>query len=217
MYIVLISFLVLCIWLLTKNHLYRYFNIRVNDNTSTFVITPLFVLSAIFCTLSYLKYDAKAYDYGLDCAFCNKELPYQLKPTADRYHSFTLLDEGGFELVGIGFRYHRSSFKIRSFLGYGYNENSVVVKGTDSLDNIKYLVSYETGNNNKNNSPEISFKDLSSTDFEQTKETYYWVELDEDSFRKISLYRTLSLIGIVLSLLVIVRSLFKLRVLSKSP
>ena len=33
------------------------------------------------------------------------------------------------------------SFRIKNFLGYAYNDTSVLLKCTDSLNNIKYLVS----------------------------------------------------------------------------
>lgn len=57
--------------------------------------------------LLYLRYDKTGYYYGVECSFCNKNMPYGLTPKInfDYPQSFCLLDEDGFELVGIGFRY----------------------------------------------------------------------------------------------------------------
>ena len=90
--------------------------------------------------LLYLRYDKTGYYYGVECSFCNKNMPYGLTPKIkfDYPQSFCLLDEDGFELVGIGFRYKQSSFRIKNFLGYAYNDTSVLLKCTDSLNNIKY-------------------------------------------------------------------------------
>lgn len=116
--------------------------------------------------LLYLRYDKTGYYYGVECSFYNKNMPYGLTPKInfDYPQSFCLLDEDGFELVGIGFRYKQSSFRIKNFLGYAYNDTSVLLKCTDSLNNIKYLVSYETGYNRNKGRPDISFKDIDNDD-----------------------------------------------------
>lgn len=83
-----------------------------------------------------------------------------------------------------------------------------MVKSTDSLSRVRYLVSYETGIKSKKGNPEISFKELSSSDFEQIKEKHYWVDLDIEKAGKFRLYRTLSFIGVLLSLFFIVKTFF---------
>lgn len=176
-------------------------------------LTGLLFLGASFilCTLLYIRYDSKGYDYGFDCIFCKERMPYGLKPQMDRYYSFYLLDEDGFELTGRGFRHRQSSFKIKNFLGYGYNDSSVLIKCTDSLNNIKYLVSYETGYKSNKGNPAISFKDINNIEYNQIKDSYHWIEINKDRANKVILYRTLSFIGAILSLLLIIRSLFKLK------
>lgn len=168
-------------------------------------------VSFILCILLYMKYDSKGYDYGFGCVFCEERMPYGLKPQIDIYGSFYLLDEDGFELTGSGFRYRQSSFKIKNFLGYGYNDTSVLLKCTDSLNNIKYLVSYETGYKSNKGNPTISFKDINDIEYNQIKYSYQWVEINKDRVGKVRFYRTLSFIGAILSLLLIIRSLFKLK------
>ena len=115
----------------------------------------LLVVSLVIFVLLYLVYDSKGYEYGLGCDFCKKEMPYGLKPIfySEYPQRFYLLDEDGFELVGIGFRYETTNFKIKDFLAYGYNDTFVLLKCTDSLNNIKYLTSYKTGYKSKKEIP----------------------------------------------------------------
>jgi len=147
--------------------------------------------------LLYLVYD-RGYEYGLGCDFCNKEMPYNLKPIfySEYPQKFYLLDEDGFELVGIGFR---------------YDDTSVLLKCTDNLNNIKYLTSYKTGYKSKKGNPEISFKDLSNSDFEQVKDKYQWVEINKEKGYAIDRNKFLSMLGAVFSLFFIIWRLFKLR------
>jgi hypothetical protein len=175
------------------------------------VLIVLFGISFIICTIFYLKYDKVGFHYGLDCSFCNEQMPYNLKPNDGGQFSFTLKDEDDFELVGSGFRYETTNFTIKAFLAYGYNDTSVVVKCTDSLNTIKYLTSYETGYKSKKGNPEISFKDLSNTDFEQMKSRYQWSEVGKEKYYAISRNKFLSMIGALLSLILFVWRLFKLR------
>ena len=106
-----------------------------------FIFYGLFFCISVFC---FIKYDSKRFDYGWKCDFCNKKLPYNLvhKFYDDYPQNFVLFDEDDFELVGIGFKYYASNFKIKDFLAYGYNDTSVVLKFTDSLNTIIYLTSY---------------------------------------------------------------------------
>jgi hypothetical protein len=171
----------------------------------------LFSISLIISTLFYLKYDKEGYNYGLGCSFCDKKMPYNLKPHDDSHFSFTLKDEDDFELVGIGFSYRKNSFKIKDFLAYGYNDKSVVVKCTDSLNNIKYLTSYETGYKSKKGNIEISFQDLSNHDIEQVKDKYQWFEVDKEQGYSIDRYKFLSMLGALFSLLLLIIFMFKLR------
>lgn len=169
----------------------------------------LFSISFVLCALLYLKFDRDGYHYGLGCRFCKERIPYYLTPHDGSQFSFTLKDEDDFELVGIGFRYRKSSFTIKNFIAYGYNDTSVVVKCADSLNTIKYLTSYETGYKSKNGNPEISFKDLSDTDFEQVKSKYQWYEVGKEKFYAVERNKFLSMIGALLSLLLLLISLFK--------
>jgi hypothetical protein len=136
-------------------------------------------------------------------------MPYNLKPHGRSGFSFTLNDEDDFELVGTGFRYRLSSFKVKDFLAYGYNDTSVAIKCTDSLKNIRYLISYETGYKSKKGDPEISFKDLGNSDFEQVKDKYEWFEVDREAGYAVDRNKFLSMLGILLSLFFIFRHLFK--------
>ena len=173
----------------------------------------LSVISLAIFVLLYLVYDREGYEYGLGCNFCKKEMPYNLKPIfySEYPQRFYLLDEDGFELVGIRFRYVTTNFEIKDFLAYGYNDTSVLLKCTDSLNNIKYLTSYKTGYKSKKGNPEISFKDLSNSDFEQVKDKYQWVEINKEKGYAVDRNKFLSMLGAVFSLFFIIWRLFKLR------
>ena len=114
-------------------------------------------------------------------------------------------------MAGIGFRYETTNFKIKDFLAYGYNNTSVLLKCTDSLNNIKYLTSYKTGYKSKKGNPKISFKDLSNSDFEQVKDKYQWVEINKEKDYAVDRNKFLSMLGAVFSLFFIIWRLFKLR------
>ncbi|WP_158963820.1 hypothetical protein [Myroides fluvii] len=178
----------------------------------------VFVVSFIVFVLFYLSYDIKGYNYGLGCNFCNKNMPYGLIPkiNSDYPREFVLLDEEDFELTGKGFRHRQSSFKINKFLGYGYNDISVLLKCTDSLNNVKYLKSYETGyKSNKGNST-ISFKDIENSEYNQIRDNYLWIEIDEEKANKIKFLKFIFIIGTLLSLFFAVRNLFRLLRINKA-
>lgn len=169
------------------------------------IVRLLLGLSLIVFVFLYLKFDIEQYNYGFGCVFCKKKLPYNLeaKLYSDYPQRFYLLDEDGFELIGKGFRFYSNSFTINNLLAYGYNDNSVVVKCTDSLNNVKYLVSYETKYKNKNGNPEISFRDIDNKYLGQVKDDYQWVELDKEKRNKIRFYGALSFLGAIISLLLL--------------
>jgi hypothetical protein len=169
----------------------------------------IFCLTFCLSTFLFLRYDSKRAEYGWECDFCNKSIPFGLK--AKEYNSsYVLLNEDEFELVGIGFRYETTNFKIKDFLAYGYNDTSIVVKCTDSINTIKYLTSYETGYKSKKGNPEISFKDLSNRDLEQIKAKYNWVVFNQEEAQKVTFKRFLSAIGALLSLILIIWRLIQI-------
>lgn len=210
MYFLLFILLFICVWLLTKKAIFKHFDFNTRNKVEK-ISTIFFVVFGIFCGLLYLKYDSKSYYYGFESIFYNRKIPYNLKPRADRYYSFYLLDEDGFELVGKGFRYETTNFIIKDLLAYGYSDTSVIVKCTDSLNNIKYLTSYETGYKSKKGNLEISFEDLRNCDFVQIKNNYQWIDLDIEKRERISLYRTLFFVGAILSVFFLIRKLFNSR------
>lgn len=178
------------------------------------ILLIIFSLSLCLSVYLFLRYDSERFDYGWGCDFCNKSIPFGLK--IENYGtSNVLLDEDEYNIVGIGFRYQTTNFTIKEFSSFGYNDTSVVVKCTNSLNTIKYLISYETGYKSKKGNPEISFMDLSNSDFEKVKDKYNWVVFDDEKARNITLKRFISAIGVFLSLVFIVWTLFELR--SKKP
>lgn len=171
------------------------------------------ILSLIAFAFLYLVYDSKGFEYGLGCNVCNKQMPYSLKPVFHSGYpqSFYLKDEDDFELVGVGFSYRENSFTIKNLIAYGYNDTSVVVKCTDSLNTIKYLISYATGYKSKKGNPEISFKNLNNSDFEKVKDKYQWFDIDKEKVYAVERNKFLSMLGVFLSLAFVFWRLFRLR------
>ncbi len=177
------------------------------------VVILLLGLSFIVFAFLTLKYDSKKYDYGCGCTLCDNTLPYNINP---RYNfeypqNFVLIDDDDFELVGSGFRYKRSSSKIKDFLGYGYNDTSILVKYADSLSNVKYLSSYETGYKSSKGNPEISFEEINKADFKQRKKNYKWTELGEGKAENVIIKRFLFFIATIVSLLLLLWYLIRKR------
>jgi len=138
-------------------------------------------------------------------------MPYELKPHNGIGLSFTLKDGDDYELVGTGFRYRRSTFRIKDFLSYGYNDYSVVVKCTDSLGAVRYLVSYETGYRSRRGNPEISFKEVSSQVVLHNRGEYRWSDVDEERATDIVRVKVVCQLGAIVSLVVCTRTLLQVR------
>ena len=96
-------------------------------------------------------------------------------------------------------------------MGYGYNDTSVLLKCTDSLNNIKYLVSYEIGYKSDKENPVISFKDINYNEYSQIKNNYQWIKIDEEKANTIQIMKFLFIVGALLSLFFIVRKLLRFR------
>lgn len=198
-FIILLVLVIVCVYLFARKQISKHLSF-ILSNKAIIITSISFLLFGIFCSLLYLKYDSTGYEYGLNCNFCNKQIPYNLIPQSDRYGSFTLNDEEGFELIGIGFKYKKSSFVIKNFLAYGYIDTSIIVKCTDSLNNLKYLVSYEIRYKNNNGKPIISFKDLENNMYNQIKSNYRWIEINQEKTNTIQFMKFILIIGVTLSL-----------------
>lgn len=194
----------------------KYLTYSVNSKNSGNVVLPTAIVFLIICSLLFLEYDNEKYYYGLGCTFCTENMPFNLTPNMDRYSSFTLLDEDGFEIVGNGFRHKKSSFRINHLLSYGYNDTSILLRYTDSLNKIRYLVSYETTYLSDKGTPSVSFRDIEHHELESIKGHYDWVILDEETANSINFKRFMCLLGIVFSFFYITRSLIKLKKRRKS-
>ena len=173
-----------------------------------------YILSILGCcclvfALLYVKYDRQGGAYGLDCYFCNNNLPYGITARcySDYPPRFYLVDDDDFELLGSGFRYYRNSFIIKNLLSYGYNDTSIIAKCTDSLNNIKYLISYVTEYKSKNGKPEISFQDLDYTCFQKISTNYLWYNVDNKQIKNIMNKKEVFLILCLLSMFLFIISL----------
>lgn len=181
-------------------------NFVMKTNIRLIILIFIFI-SSIF---AYLYYDSVSYEYGLGSNFSEKRLPFDFQPSYEKFYpqKFVLFDEEGFESVGKGFSYFGSTLLINEIIGYGYNDSSIVIKATDSLNHIKYLISYIYKVKNNFN-PIIGFKDLNENDFQANKYKYTWTELDEKIIEKIRLFTFISSIGFLTTLFLLIRRLYK--------
>lgn len=177
------------------------------------IVLSLFVVSFIVFVVLYFNYDKKGYLYGYGSNFCNVKLPYGLEPKfiLEYPQTFYLLDEDDFELIGSGFRFYNSEFKIKSLLSYGYNDTSVIVKCADSLNAIRYLISFVTEYKSKKGNPTISFKDIDESYFKQIKNKYEWVVIDEEKANTAWLLKYIFLVGALFSLFFFIIKILRLK------
>lgn len=171
------------------------------------IILIIMCISSVF---AYLYYDSVSYEYGLGSNFSEKRLPFYLQPSYEMNYPqrFVILDDEGDKSVGKGCRFFGSKLLINEIIGYGYNDSSIVIKATDSLNHIKYLISYIYKVKNNFN-PIIGFKDLNENDFQANKYKYTWTELDEKIIEKIRLFTFISSIGFLTTLFLLIRRLYK--------
>lgn len=202
----LLLLLLVFVGFLVKKKVHIRFDFYINNKVRIFMIcfgALLGVLSILF----YIQYEEKGYYYGQGSIFYKKNILYGITPQqkTDYPQEFVLLDKDGFELIGKGFRYKQTSFKIEDILGYGYNDTSLMLKCTDSLHNIRFLVSYKTGKEDANKLPTISFKDINSKTYHQIKNTYNWIEIDKEKANTIRVIKLISIVGFIFSLFLIIR------------
>lgn len=202
----LLLLLLVFIGFLVKKKVHIRFDFDINNKVRICMIY-FGVLLGVLCVLLYIQYEEKGYYYGLRKIFYNKNLLYGITPQQKTEYpqEFVFLDKDGFELAGRGFRYEQSSFKIEDILGYGHNDTSLMLKCTDSLHNIRFLVSYKTGKEDANKLPTISFKNINTKTYNQIKNAYKWVEIDEEKANTIRVIKLLSIVGFIFSLFLIIR------------
>jgi len=100
----------------------------------------------------------------------------------------------------VGFR---GGDKIKNILSYGYNDTSVIVKCTDILNNVRYLISYETSYKNSRGNPIVSFKHIENIECNQIKGFYKWVEINEGEIDSIKSMKVTFVLGILFFVLLI--------------
>jgi hypothetical protein len=173
--------------------------------------TLVAIVAAIACFLVYAVYDRMGYPHGLESTFSGQQLPYNVEPEFYSRHpqTFYLIDEDGNELAGAGTSV--TTFAKKDLFAYGYNDSSILLKCRDSATVFRYLISYETGNQTRKGNPDISFTDLKNDDFERIKSQYQWFLIDFDKARSIMTTKFWAFTGGLLSLLLIIRNLFKIR------
>jgi hypothetical protein len=189
----------------------------VMKNAIKFIVLVVLFLVLI---LLYFIYDRKGYYQGIGCRFCNKDLPYGLKPEIYSHDLiFVILDDDGFELEYFDMRFKHNKpttdrYSITS-LEYGYNDTSLLLKVKDTLNNTKYLLSYKTDYaGTKHGFPNIRFKNIDNGVYNQIKDNYQWKEISLDAANDTEFVKFISVVGAWLVLCFFVKKLLKLGKLS---
>lgn len=167
-----------------------------------FCIVVLAISLALF-----VEIDCRGYEYGLSSCLCSRRLPYNLTPSLDPHSSFFLKNDDDYEVAGIGFRFETTDFVVKNIISYGYNDSTIVLVTTDSLNSVRVLAAYETGYTTHRGYPEISFKELLGYDEFDTASQLQWVNVDRDMWYHIYRVKFVLLLGMVL-LLVLTAYLF---------
>lgn len=208
MYFLITLLILIGAWIFVRN--------RLNRKRTSKVGMIVFGLIFIVSVLLYLYYDRESSSYGSTCLFCEHPLPFGMRAKSGNYAGgLVLVDASDFESVGKGFTYQRAGFKMEDFLAYGYNDTSLIVKCTDSLDNINYLISYKTGYKNEKGYDEISFEKLAIKQFDRIKQKYSWVLLNEEQIKMSAVRKNLVLVGMIISLFFFIGEMINLRKMEK--
>ena len=177
MYTLLILFIAISICLVFRRPMHKYSLFKIRERYRIFIM----ILCAIWGIVNisyYLKYDKIGYYYGCGSVFYNTNLPFNIKPSVNYFHSLTLLDEDNFELVDSGFFY--TDFMINKFDAYGYNTKSLIISVKDSLNHARYMMAYKA--KGKDN---ISFRNLNAYEYKSLNINYQWVMNDKEYHFKI--------------------------------
>ena len=151
----------------------------------------LFLLNFV----NYLIWDNIGYKYGVGSLSFGTSIPYGVFPVYSG--SFQLAEGDGFYIIGPGFKYREMDFNIYDILGYGYNDSSIVVKCTDSLKNLHYLMTCETEYMLESGIPSLSFQEIPEDVYLKKKKYYKWVVLDDSYVLTITRIKAFSFLGSV--------------------
>lgn len=142
-----------------------------------FIISLFFF--PIFSLFIYLTIDNKNFINQSSFYHHKRKMPFGIYPVNHYEYPqhFDLIDDEGFEIMGSGFRYSEMDFTIKKILAYGFNDTSIIIECTDSLNKIRFVRSYKTGFTTNKGNPEISFREINTSSFFLDKQNYHWNEV----------------------------------------
>jgi hypothetical protein len=142
-----------------------------------FIISLFFF--PIFSLFIYLTIDNKNFINQSSFYHHKRKMPFGIYPVNHYEYPqhFDLIDDDGYEIIGNGFRYEQCDFTIKQIWAYGFNDTSIIVKCSDSLNKIRFLSSFKTGNQSKKGNPEISFREQKHNPCILHNNTYQWYEV----------------------------------------
>jgi len=167
-----------------------------------FVISIIVIIS---CIVFYFILDQRLYYYGKSSFNFYHPLPLKIKPVFrhDFEGGFYLEDQHGFALISTGdYQYVGSSLKlaVKEILMYGYTDAKLIVLVKDTSGK-KYFIEY-IRNNNLSSKRDMIINIFESKTFIISKEEYTWVNVENDSFKRVELLRNYLVVVIIISFLI---------------
>ena len=173
--------------------MHKYFLFKIRERYRIFIML-LCVICGIVSTSYYFKYDKIGSYYGCGSIFYNTNLPFNIKPGVNYFHSLILFDEDNFELVDSGFYY--TDFMIKKFDADGYNTKSLILSVKYSLNRPRYMMAYKS--KGKDN---ISFRNMDAYEYKSLNNNYQWVMNDKEYLFKIESIKFYCLVGTILPII----------------
>ena len=174
------------------------------------------ILVFIIVLTLFLYLDNKAYYYGFGNGFISSKLPHRFKilfAGSDLGNQGIILKENDMNLHII--RKNDSLFKdevgkkiiINQFVGYWFDDKIIVAKIKDESNNNRYIQVYEEVTNNPY--PKFICKETNYTIHKLHEFKYVDLDRSLSYFKKLKLFKNISLILSVLSLMYLLRVLYK--------
>ncbi len=163
------------------------------------IISTLVTLVAAYAVLDFISYD-----YGLSCYDYNKHLPYKLKPTTASNLSFTINDEEGFPVIGIGFKYRTVDFEVCDILSYGYNDTCVIVECSDCTGVKRYLTTAAVPIGDVLEEYPFIFREINSIEKQKSDQQYKWFMISSIHDYNFELYKKYVVFAFLLTMMLLV-------------
>ncbi len=172
----------------------------------------IFLSIIVISLINYFILDRQLYYYGKSNFNFYQSLPLKIKPQYWGYDmgnlGFVLLDENEMTLISSGSKYWASNIEVKKIIKYGYTDEKLLAIVVDSTYR-KYFIKC-IKNIDVQSKQDITINvldDKTPINYEE----YKWVEINESYFRKIELIRNYLVITFIISFLISIYLVIRLR------